>query len=333
MTKQLKPIVELLKKTDGIAVPRVEKSFSVLQNGEFVSLASLQPPTANGEDMAINTGSHLSGIKTAVVVDIEQDDLSKQNGFSGFTPHLGTARAQHGNAAMVEKKKDLDSKALPPWMVSRWKKEQMLRQVSPKEEPEEPSAAGEERDAGWKKALLNDGGAKIDDSAMQALYIKRYVEALCRQIGGNETSDNTNDKMETENTTDDAGEEDEMQIDEEDLAVSVGDRSVPLTQVTEEDKEMMTTEEYEGYYETYFRFVKGLNEYYTQKFLAKNDYVRNGFIEVKPTPHTQNPLSPPFSPSTFMPSSTGAKRGSHAFRLITTSFSLPPQPSSSSSSS
>jgi hypothetical protein len=113
-------------------------------------------------------------------------------------------------------------KELPPWLIRQPEKE-----ITTEEEVEEAPVVTQVNFAEVMQEETHQDG---------------YAQEYLQQLRSNGIS--SHDDFEPEVT------EQDMEEGEDEL-IKVGDRSIPLSQITEEDKEKMTTEEYTIYFEKY----------------------------------------------------------------------------------
>eukprot|EP01119_Soliformovum_irregulare_P015793 TRINITY_DN4505_c0_g1_i2.p1 TRINITY_DN4505_c0_g1~~TRINITY_DN4505_c0_g1_i2.p1 ORF type:complete len:413 (+),score=152.21 TRINITY_DN4505_c0_g1_i2:1037-2275(+) len=209
MMAQITPIIEQLKKTDKIVLPRIPiadltKRNAVEEEGEDGTKTILKPssflPNADRKFTV-----ELSGDKKERV----KDTTPKEPGAAA--PQTITVDTDGGNVKVV-----------PPWLLKKREEEEKAAQNS----------------AQAVEQTVDIMVPKEEEKPEESDYLRKYAQEL--------QESNTDDLiMEEPEATDDFFEP----VSGEEETVKVGDRQVPISQITEEDKEKMTPEEYTEYYE------------------------------------------------------------------------------------
>jgi len=203
LMKDLKEIIEQLKKTEGIKIP-------------VIDLTVINRPDEESTSTSLEVVEVLISDNTNVPV-------MSNSMFANFPDQTITNKNQHFD--------NQNSSKIPSKVIS----------IEPKKKETPP----------WLENVQTDK-VKIDD--FQVVTIKenekstdqesqQFIDEYLKNQVKNQEQIYNEPKIEQLVTPEEDDEEEEM--------VKVGDRSIPLSQVTEEDKGKMTTKEYEDYFQKY----------------------------------------------------------------------------------
>jgi len=278
LSSQLKKIVEQLKKTEGLQIPIFARDLAEESSGA-------------GSNLTINANSSSGfGPKQSAFAPVSQAAAktplnTNPNSIDFVIEILENDNIEMNKAPVKKDNKKTGMASLPPWLLPSNSILNKSKSKINNPNDKSQSAANAQKDSlanVKKEPVVVDQEVYLDyiknhykewesydpstdtASSKRALEDENDIDGFKNKKIKHENSDDNDDNNSNSNNNNDNDDDDQQvastsqsskEDDQCDVFVQVGDKYIPLTQVTEQDQEDMTAQEYEDYSTALYKYA------------------------------------------------------------------------------